>query len=46
VADLGYGAAIYRGHWRFAFARYFRTREFHGQKETPVYGTLTIGRRF
>ena len=41
-----FGAAIYRGHWRFAFARYFRTREFHGQKETPVYGTLTIGRRF
>lgn len=46
VADVGYGIAIYSGRWRFAFARYHRTREFMGQKEIPVYGTVTIGRRF
>lgn len=46
VADIGYGLAIYRGHWRFAVARYHRTREFRGQPEVPVYGTVTIGRRF
>lgn len=46
VADIGYGFAIYRGHWRLAVARYHRTREFHGQHEVPVYGTITIGRRF
>ncbi|WP_024889075.1 lipid A deacylase LpxR family protein [Luteimonas huabeiensis] len=46
VADLGYGLAVYRGHWRLAFARYHRTREFDGQGEVPVYGTITLGRRF
>ena len=46
VADLGYGIAIYRGHWRLAIARYHRTREFRGQGEIPVYGTVTLGRRF
>lgn len=46
VADIGYGIALYRGAWRFAFARYHRSREFDGQKHIPVYGTITIGRRF
>lgn len=46
VADIGYGIAVYRSNWRFAFARYHRTREFEGQEEIPVYGTITIGRRF
>lgn len=46
VADIGYGFAIYRGHWRLAAARYHRAREFRGQHEVPVYGTVTIGRRF
>jgi lipid A 3-O-deacylase len=46
VADLGYGAAMYVGHWRVALARYRRTREFVGQEVVPVYGTITIGRRF
>ena len=46
VADVGYGIAIYRGQWRLAVARYHRTREFHGQREMPVYGTVTLGRRF
>ena len=46
VADLGYGIAIYRGHWRIAFARYLRTEEFIGQDDSPKYGTITIGRGF
>lgn len=45
VADLGYGIAAYVGDWRVALARYHRTREFRGQKEVPVYGTITLGRR-
>ena len=46
VADVGYGIAVHRGHWRFAFARYHRSREFKGQHEVPVYGTVTLGRHF
>ena len=46
VADVGYGIAVHRGHWRFAFARYHRSREFDGQHEVPVYGTVTLGRHF
>ncbi|MGE4336327.1 MAG: lipid A deacylase LpxR family protein [Pigmentiphaga sp.] len=46
VADVGYGLAFYYGPWRIALARYHRTREFHGQGDVPVYGTITIGRRF
>jgi hypothetical protein len=46
VADVAYGAAMYVGQWRLAFARYHRTREFNGQQDVPVYGTVTIGRRF
>ncbi len=44
VADIGYGLALRRGHWKFALARYHRTREFDGQKETPVFGSFTISR--
>ena len=46
VAELVYGIAAYHGHWRIALARYHRTREFRGQKDVPVYGTITTGRRF
>ncbi|MCZ2136583.1 MAG: lipid A deacylase LpxR family protein [Burkholderiales bacterium] len=46
MADVTYGVAMVHGRWRIALARYHRSREFHGQKEVPVYGTLTIGRRF
>jgi hypothetical protein len=46
VADVGYGIAMTQGNWRIAIARYHRTREFRGQKEIPVYGTITVGRRF
>lgn len=44
VADLGYGIAVMYGRWKFAIARYHRTREFDTQKETPVYGSFTISR--
>lgn len=46
VADVGYGLAVLYGDWKFAFARYHRTREFRGQQESPVYGTFTISKRF
>lgn len=46
VADLGYGVAVTHGPWKLAFARYHRTREFRGQKEVPVFGSVTISRRF
>lgn len=46
VADIGYGLAVYRGDWRFTLARYHRTREFDGQKEKPVYGIITLSKRF
>ncbi|MEE7565863.1 lipid A deacylase LpxR family protein [Xanthomonas sp. Kuri4-3] len=44
VADIGYGLAVMRGRWKFAIARYHRTREFDTQKELPVYGSFTISR--
>ncbi|RMX08371.1 lipid A deacylase LpxR family protein [Corticibacter populi] len=46
VADIGYGFVVNRGHWKFAFARYQRSREFSGQRERPVYGSFSISRRF
>ena len=46
VADVGYGVAITQGNWRISIARYHRTREFRGQNEIPVYGTITVGRKF
>lgn len=46
VADMGYGVAIMRDDWKFAFARYRRTREFDGQKDAPAYGSFTISKRF
>lgn len=44
VGDIGYGVAVMRGKWKFALARYHRTREFDGQKETPVFGSFTVSR--
>lgn len=46
VAGMGYGVADQRGNRRGAIARHHRTREFEGLDEVPVYGTITIGRRF
>jgi len=44
VADLAIGAAVTWGRWKFALARYFRTREFKGQREIPSFGSFTISR--
>lgn len=46
AADLAIGAAVTRGRWKFALARYFRTREFDGQRELPSFGSFTISQSF
>jgi len=45
VADFGYGLALTWGPWRMVLARFHRTREFRGQEDLPVFGSLTISRR-
>ena len=45
VADLGYGLSVSLGDWKFTFARYHRSREFNGQQDLPVFGSLTESRR-
>lgn len=42
VGEAAVGLAIRHGRWKFAFARYFRTREFDGQDERPAYGSFTL----
>ena len=44
VGEIGYGVALMRGKWKFALARYHRSREFEGQKQRPVFGSFTISR--
>lgn len=46
VADLGFGVALTRGPWKFVIARFHRTREFHGQKDLPVFGSVSVSRSF
>ncbi len=46
VIDVGYGMAVTRGKWKVAFARYFRSYEFQGQVDRPVFGSFTISRKF
>lgn len=46
VGDVAYGVALTLDNWRFAIARYHRTREFSGQQQRPVYGTFAVSRRF
>lgn len=43
-ALAGYGVAVMKDRWKFAFARYHSTREFEGQPEPPVFGSFTITR--
>lgn len=42
VGEAALGVAIRHGRWKFAYARYFRTREFEGQADTPSYGSFTV----
>lgn len=46
VGDMGYGVAVQNGVWRVSYTRYHRSREFRGQSENPVYGSITVSRRF
>ncbi len=46
VGEIGYGVALMRGRWKFALARYHSSREFEGQKQTPVFGSFTVSRAF
>ena len=46
VAEYGYGLALMSGRWKFALARYHRSREFDTQRERPVFGSFTISRQF
>lgn len=46
VGEFGYGIAARFGRWKLAFARYHRTREFFGQTDRPVYGSITASREF
>lgn len=46
VADLGVGMAASYGRWQFAFARYWRSREFDGQSAGPQLGSVTVRRDF
>ena len=44
VGEAGLGLALTKGRWKFALARYYRSREFEGQVEAPVFGSFTISR--
>ena len=46
VADMGFGVALTRGPWKFVIARFHRSREFSGQKDLPVFGSVSISRSF
>lgn len=46
VADLSLGIALTRGPWKIAGSHVRRTREFQGQLEAPVFGTLSFSRSF
>ena len=46
VVDLGYGFALTRGPWKIVVARIHRSREFRGQKDLPVFGSISVSRSF
>lgn len=46
MTDLGIGVAGSYEHWRFAFAHYFRSREFEQQQEPPRLGSFSAWREF
>ncbi len=46
VGEIGYGVALIRGRWKFALARYHSSREFEGQEQRPVFGSLTASLSF
>lgn len=44
VGEVGVGVVLSYDKWKFALARYYRSREFDGQTDTPVFGSFTISR--
>lgn len=42
VVDFGVGISVARRDWTLTFARYIRSREFAGQKDRPVFGSLAL----
>ncbi len=44
VAEMAIGVVISRGMWKFAFTRYSRSREFHGQRERPVFAGFAVSK--
>lgn len=46
VADISLGIAITKGRWKIAGSHVRRTREFEGQKERPVFGSISVSRSF
>ncbi len=44
VAEVGYGVVLTHGRWKFALARYFRSREFETQADPPRFGSFTVSR--
>lgn len=46
VAQIGYGLVLQHGEWRLTVARAHRSREFDGQPQRPVFGSVTLARSF
>ncbi|MFY2765342.1 lipid A deacylase LpxR family protein [Arenimonas sp. MALMAid1274] len=46
VADLSLGIAVTKGPWKIAGSHVRRTREFNGQVERPVFGSISLSRSF
>ncbi len=42
VGEIGYGAVLERGNMSLVVARYHGSREFDGQRDPPVYGSVTL----
>jgi lipid A 3-O-deacylase len=46
VGEAAWGMAFHVGDLKFAFSRYFRTREFERQSARPSYGSFTVSGAF
>ncbi len=46
VGEAAWGMAFHVKDVKFAFARYFRTREFESQAERPSFGSFTVSGAF
>lgn len=44
VGEAGYGIVVGYGRWKFALAKYYRSREFRTQADAPRFGSFTISR--